>query len=106
MKHPNSLDRACPHARCLPVHATPGITCLYTRHQIAIGHQVDGVQPMVTLDDCLEAEDICKADASFQKLMADRYGITDMAVLACDPWYYGGRYSTPLTLEGIKSAEP
>ena len=48
---------------------------------------------MVTLDDCLEAEDICKADASFQKLMRERYNITDMATLACDPWYYGGRYS-------------
>lgn len=48
---------------------------------------------MVTLDDCLEAEDICKADLSFQKLMQERYGITDLATVACDPWYYGGRTS-------------
>ena len=48
---------------------------------------------MVTLDDCLEAEDICKADPSFQKLMHERYEITDLATVACDPWYYGGRTS-------------
>lgn len=57
--------------------------------------QTDGVQPMVTLDDCLEAEDICKADRGFAQLMRDRYDITDLATLACDPWYYGGRYSKP-----------
>ena len=53
---------------------------------------------MVTLDDCLEAEDICKADRGFQQLMRDRYDITDMATLACDPWYYGGRYSECLPI--------
>ena len=55
--------------------------------------QTDGVQPMVTLDDCLEAEDICKADRGFAQLMRDRYDITDLATLSCEPWYYGGRYS-------------
>lgn len=59
----------------------------------ACAMQTDGIQPMVTLDDCLEAEDICKADRGFQQLMRDRYDITDLATLACDPWYYGGRYS-------------
>lgn len=54
--------------------------------------QTDGIQPMVTLDDCLEAEDICKADTGFQQLLRDRYDITDLASVACDPWYYGGRY--------------
>ena len=58
--------------------------------------QTDGIQPMVTLDDCLEAEDICKADRGFAQLMRDRYDITDLATLACDPWYYGGRYSKPI----------
>ena len=47
---------------------------------------------MVTLDDCLEAEDICKGDKGFQQLLRDRYDITDLASVACDPWYYGGRY--------------
>jgi len=54
--------------------------------------QTDGIQPMVTLDDCLEAEDICKGDKGFQQLLRDRYDITDLASVACDPWYYGGRY--------------
>ena len=67
--------------------------------------QTDGIQPMVTLDDCLEAEDICKADRGFQQLMRDRYDITDMATLACDPWYYGGRYRKRLVMaaDGICS---
>ena len=56
---------------------------------------------MVTLDDCLEAEDICKADPSFQKLMRERYEITDLATVACDPWYYGGR-----TSESPQHAQP
>ena len=62
-----------------------------SRHSYTM--QTDGIQPMVTLDDCLEAEDICKADKGFQQLMRDRYDISDLATLACDPWYYGGRYS-------------
>ena len=65
------------------------------------GMQTDGIQPMVTLDDCLEAEDICKADRGFQQLMRDRYDITDMATLACDPWYYGGRYRKRLSTTAL-----
>ena len=54
--------------------------------------QVDSVQPMVTIEDCVEAEEIFKADAEVQRLIRERYGITDMAEVACDPWYYGGRF--------------
>jgi primary-amine oxidase len=59
--------------------------------------QVDGVQPMVTIEDCMEAEEIVKADAGMQALLKQRYGITDMAMVAADPWYYGDRFgASPL----------
>lgn len=61
---------------------------------------------MVTLDDCLEAEDICKADPSFQKLMRERYDISDLATVACDPWYYGGRSSKSSHLQAHKPGMP
>jgi Cu2+-containing amine oxidase len=56
------------------------------------GLQLEGIQPMVTVDDCLDAEDICKADAKFRKVIEERYGIVDLDLVACDPWYYGDRY--------------
>ncbi len=48
---------------------------------------VEGVQPLITPEDCFEAERICKADAEVCELLASRYGITDVeADVACDPW--------------------
>ena len=46
---------------------------------------------MVSMDDTLECEDIVKADSSVRRMLAERYGITDMASIAADPWYYGDR---------------
>lgn len=54
--------------------------------------QLEGVQPMVTIEDCVEAEELVKADAGIQALLKDRYGVTDMALVAADPWYYGDRF--------------
>ena len=54
--------------------------------------QVEGVQPMVTIEDCVEAEEIVKADPGIRGLLKDRYGITDMDMVAADPWYYGDRF--------------
>eukprot|EP00884_Botryococcus_braunii_P004086 jgi/Botrbrau1/13679/Bobra.0378s0010.1 len=54
--------------------------------------QLEGIQPMVTVDDCLDAEDICKADEKFRRVIKERYGIVDLDLVACDPWYYGDRY--------------
>ncbi|KAK9817313.1 hypothetical protein WJX72_012521 [[Myrmecia] bisecta] len=54
--------------------------------------QLEGVQPMVTLDDCLDAEDVVKASPRVQQLIRERYGITDMDKVAVDPWYYGDRH--------------
>jgi Cu2+-containing amine oxidase len=47
---------------------------------------------MVTIEDCVEAEEIVKADPSIQALLKDRYGVTDMDLVAADPWYYGDRF--------------
>ena len=54
--------------------------------------QLEGVQPMVTIEDCVEAEELVKADPSIRALLKERYGVTDMALVACDPWYYGDRF--------------
>lgn len=47
---------------------------------------------MVTIEDCVEAEEVVKADPGVRALLKDRYGLTDMALVAADPWYYGDRY--------------
>jgi hypothetical protein len=58
--------------------------------------QLEGVQPMVTIEDCVEAEELVKADPGIRALLKERYGVTDMALVACDPWYYGDRFGAPL----------
>ena len=47
---------------------------------------------MVTIEDCVEAEEIVKADEGIRALLKDRYGITDMSMVAADPWFYGDRF--------------
>ena len=47
---------------------------------------------MVTIEDCVEAEEIVKADKGIQTLLKERYGITDMNMVAADPWFYGDRF--------------
>ena len=45
-----------------------------------------GQQPLITPDDCLEAERICKNDEKVKAMMKERYGIEDLTMLVCDPW--------------------
>ena len=47
--------------------------------------QVKNAQPMLTPDDCMDAEAIAKGDARVAALLKAR-GITDMDLVACDPW--------------------
>ena len=47
---------------------------------------MEGVQAALTLDDVVECEAALKRNARFQALMAQRYGIQDMAQLVVDPW--------------------
>jgi primary-amine oxidase len=45
-----------------------------------------GVQPLLTPEDCDLAEAIIQSSPEMASIMKDRYGITDMSTLACDPW--------------------
>jgi Copper amine oxidase, N2 domain len=47
---------------------------------------VEGVQPLITPEDCFDAEAIVKADPQIQALLKDKYAITDMDMVVCDPW--------------------
>lgn len=42
--------------------------------------------PWATAEDCAHAEQIAKNSAEFQQLLKERYGVTDMELVACDPW--------------------
>jgi len=45
-----------------------------------------GTQPMFTPDDCDLAEEIAKKSLELQTALKERYGITDMSRVVCDPW--------------------
>lgn len=60
--------------------------------------QIDGVQPMVTIEDCIEAEEIFQKDPNVQRLCRERYGIENVEDVVCDPWYYGERFSESFLL--------
>ena len=47
--------------------------------------QKEGVQPLASPDDCFDAEAIAKADQKVQERLG-LYGITDVDLVACDPW--------------------
>ncbi|GAX83474.1 hypothetical protein CEUSTIGMA_g10899.t1 [Chlamydomonas eustigma] len=48
--------------------------------------KVVGSNPLATPDDCFEAEAVGKADVEVQRLLQERYGITDMSLVVFDPW--------------------
>ncbi|MEW5306570.1 MAG: hypothetical protein WDW36_009026 [Sanguina aurantia] len=48
--------------------------------------RLEGVNALATPDDCFEAEAIAKADPEVIRLCGERYGISDMSLVACDPW--------------------
>jgi primary-amine oxidase len=54
--------------------------------QVTSWVSVEGVQPLITPEDCLDAEAIVKADPQIQALLKDKYAITDMDMVVCDPW--------------------
>ena len=45
-----------------------------------------GTQPMFTPEDCTLAETIVQESTQVAAVMKERYGITDMSTVACDPW--------------------
>jgi Cu2+-containing amine oxidase len=48
--------------------------------------QLEGVQPLASPEDCFDAEAIAKSDPEVVSLLKERYGITDLDLVACDPW--------------------
>lgn len=50
-----------------------------------LGKQIEGVEPLLTPDDCLLAEEIVKRDYTVKDLCESR-GLHDMDLVACDPW--------------------
>lgn len=54
--------------------------------QVITWTEVEGVNALATPDDCFEAEAIAKADPEVRRLLKERYGIEDMALVCCDPW--------------------
>ena len=50
-----------------------------------VNEQVKGAQPLLTPDDCSDAEEVAKADARVQQLLKER-GITNLDLVAADPW--------------------
>lgn len=45
-----------------------------------------GTQPMFTPNDCDLAEEIVQTSEKVQQVLKDRYGISDIKTIACDPW--------------------
>ncbi|KAI8475788.1 MAG: copper amine oxidase [Monoraphidium minutum] len=58
---------------------------------------MDGLQPTATPDDCTLAEEIILKDKRVMAMVAERYGITDPALIVFDPWTLHG---TPAGYEG------
>ncbi|BDA50132.1 Primary amine oxidase [Coccomyxa sp. Obi] len=48
--------------------------------------EVQDREPLLTPEDCILAEDIAKADPEVVALLKEKYGLTDLALVACDPW--------------------
>ena len=55
------------------------------------------MQPVTTPDDNVLAEEVINADAGIRTLVAERYGITDPALIVFDPWTLHG---TPAGFKG------
>lgn len=47
--------------------------------------QLEGVEPLASPDDCLLAEQIAKEDPKVREQLKLR-GVTDVNLVACDPW--------------------
>ena len=54
-------------------------------HHLCAWLQLEGVEPLASPDDCLLAEQIAKADPKVREMLKMR-GVTDMDLVACDPW--------------------
>lgn len=44
------------------------------------------MQALAHPEDCLLAEEVAKADPEVQRKLREEYGITNLDMVACDPW--------------------
>lgn len=63
------------------LEATTGAATLISSTTLAAG-----LQPMLTPDDCDLAESIVQNSEWVKAVLLERYNITDMTLVACDPW--------------------
>lgn len=79
------------HAEIVALNPTTGIAAEYdvnleTLRVSSARELPQGVQPLLTPEDCDLAEAIVQSSKQIAALLAERYGITDMSRVACDPW--------------------
>jgi len=73
----------------LQVPAVPSVYELLVdlgQDKVLKAKKVEGVQPLASPEDCFDAEAIAKADPEVVSLLKERYGISDLDLVACDPW--------------------
>jgi primary-amine oxidase len=78
-------------AEIVTLNPTTGIASEYqvdleTSEVVSSVNLPKGVQPLLTPEDCDLAEKIVQTSKQIADIMSDRYGITDMSRIACDPW--------------------
>ncbi|GFR44735.1 hypothetical protein Agub_g6063 [Astrephomene gubernaculifera] len=67
--------------------ATPPPAPAPVAAEVVSWKELEGVQPLTTPDDNFEAEAVVRADPRVAQLLAERYGVTDVAnQLICDTW--------------------
>lgn len=71
---------------CLWAHGARPARHPARRVLFSLAPQMEGVQATLTIDDVVESELALKRNPQFQALVAERYGITDLSLLAVDPW--------------------
>jgi primary-amine oxidase len=84
----NSVPR---HAEIVAINPSTGIAAEYDVNletsKVSFARELPkGVQPLLTPEDCNLAEAIVQSSKEVASLLAERYGITDMSRVACDPW--------------------
>ena len=104
LKEPSKTDvlkfQSSPSLPVLPPRQVEVVTLNYPSTGLASEFVVDlsslsivesrtnppGTQPMFTPEDCTLAETIVQESTQVAAVMKERYGITDMSTVACDPW--------------------
>ncbi|KAI8472762.1 MAG: copper amine oxidase [Monoraphidium minutum] len=81
---------APPRAAACVLHAPPrrgSIEALVAlpSGKVADWKHLEGVEPLASPDDCLEAEAVARADPEVQRLLRERYDVGDLDLVQFDP---------------------